>query len=72
MTLLDRGESPVDASPLAAVMLARWGLMNLDAEEQRVTAYGDDYGEWYESATDSEGSDERDGAEDEEDWRWWA
>ena len=72
VTLLDRGESPVDASPLAAVMLARWGLMNLDAEEQRVTAYGDDYGEWYESATDSEGSDERDGAEDEEDWRWWA
>lgn len=73
VALLDRTESPVDASPLAAVMLARWGLMNLEPDEHRVTAYGADYGDWYDSpATEENKTTEPENGSDDDDWRWWA
>ncbi|MGQ4544544.1 hypothetical protein ACUH97_08015 [Dermabacteraceae bacterium P13088] len=54
VALLDRSNSPVDISPLCAVVMALWGLMNLDLEPAKKpdSAYGDNYGEWYDGAAE--------------------
>lgn len=63
VALLDRYNSPIDASPLCAGMFARWGLVNLDLEQTK-SAYGDDYSAWYATAEPETGTDDTEG-------RWW-
>ncbi|WP_058234126.1 hypothetical protein [Devriesea agamarum] len=86
VALLDRQNSSVDAAPLCAVTLARWGLANLDLEPKQ-SAYADGYGAWWEEepkadnapavdsetvAKDTANSDAADSTDDDKEWRWWA
>lgn len=43
----DREHSPVDIAPLCAVTFALWGLYNAGEKEQQVTAYDEEYTDWW-------------------------
>lgn len=65
VAMIDRYNSPVDASPLAVAILAQWGLKNLDLNA-RTSAYSADYdGDWYRS------DETADADADDDDGRWW-
>lgn len=43
----NRDKSPVDIAPLCAVTFALWGLVNAKKEEQKISAYNDQYERWW-------------------------
>lgn len=43
----DRDKSPADIAPLCAVTFALWGLYNVKENVSNETAYGEDYGDWW-------------------------
>lgn len=43
----NRDKSPVDIAPLCAVTFALWGLVNSKKEEQKTSAYDEEYERWW-------------------------
>lgn len=72
----NRDSSPVDVAPLCAVTVGVWALTNDIAAPGKVTAYGEDYGAWWdmgrpEPALATAGAPTTTTTEDDDDERWW-
>lgn len=54
----NRDKSPVDVAPMCAATFALWGLVNgVTAKKPPTTAYGPEYGKWWEIKADDLGGD---------------